>query len=215
MTQLAHGPETAAPRTNESRRRVAGRVTALAGLLGALSAVVIIAWPDQVSDDRYSYPFGATSYAVSQSWFAVQHVGLAVGLMALYRLARRSTGRTARAGVLITLFGMVGLTACELFAITAADDRVGSAAANAVDNTYGGPMILMGVGLVLAGVGIGRAELLPGPARWLVLAMGVYVFVVLFPAVFGPLVVGRLAIGVWMLMFSALGLALLRESGPS
>jgi hypothetical protein len=43
-----------------------------------------------------------------------------------------------------------------------------------------------------------------------VLVMGGYVFVVMFPAVFGPLVAGRLAIGVWMLMFAVLGMALVR-----
>ena len=40
--------------------------------------------------------------------------------------------------------------------------------------------------------------------------MGGYVFVVMFPAVFGPLVAGRLAIGVWVLMFAALGASLVR-----
>ena len=46
--------------------------------------------------------------------------------------------------------------------------------------------------------------------RWLPLIMGGYVFVVMFPAVFGPLVAGRIAIGVWMLMFAALGASLVR-----
>jgi hypothetical protein len=36
------------------------------------------------------------------------------------------------------------------------------------------------------------------------------VFVVMFPAVFGPMVAGRIAIGVWMLMFAALGASLVR-----
>jgi hypothetical protein len=49
-----------------------------------------------------------------------------------------------------------------------------------------------------------------GAGRWLLLAMGGYVFVVMFPAVFGPLVAGRIAIGVWMLMFAALGASLVR-----
>jgi len=33
----------------------------------------------------------------------------------------------------------------------------------------------------------------------------------MFPAVFGPMVLGRIAIGVWLLMFAALGVALMRE----
>jgi uncharacterized membrane protein len=90
-----------------------GRITVVGGLLGAVSAVVIIAWPDQVSVQHFSYPFDATSYTVAQSWFAV-------------------------------------------------------------------------------------------------LALGVYLFVVMFPAVFGPLLVGRMAIGLWMLMFAVLGSSLIR-----
>jgi hypothetical protein len=69
-------------------------------------------------------------------------------------------------------------------------------------------MVAIGLGLVVAGIGLARRPVLPGAGRWLVLAMGGYVFVVMFPAVFGPMVAGRLAIGVWMLMFAVLGMAL-------
>ena len=51
-----------------------------------------------------------------------------------------------------------------------------------------------------------------GPARWLLLALGVYVFVVMFPAVFGPMVAGRIAIGVWLLGYAALGLVMRRAA---
>ena len=37
-----------------SRLRTLGLVTVVAGLIGAACAVAIIAWPPQVSDDRYS-----------------------------------------------------------------------------------------------------------------------------------------------------------------
>ena len=61
----------------EARRLHAlGVTTVVAGILGAASAIVIIAWPDQVSDQHYSYPFDATRYAAAQSWFAVQHLSL-------------------------------------------------------------------------------------------------------------------------------------------
>ena len=79
-----------------------------------------------------------------------------------------------------------------------------------VGGLYSVPMILLGVGPVVAGVGALRAGLFAGPARWLLLGLGVYVFVVMFPAVFGPMVAGRIAIGVWLLGFAALGLAIRR-----
>lgn len=65
------------------------------------------------------------------------------------------------------------------------------------------------------GIGHARRPVLPGAGRWLVLVMGGYVFVVMFPAVFGPLVAGRLAIGVWMLMFAVLGMAPVRADRDS
>ena len=69
---------------------------------------------------------------------------------------------------------------------------------------------------VVAGLGLARQPVLAGAGRWLPLIMGGYVFVVMFPAVFGPLVAGRIAIGVWMLMFAALGASLVRaDSGRS
>jgi hypothetical protein len=68
-------------------------------------------------------------------------------------------------------------------------------------------MLLIGVGLVIAGLVIARRRMLAGWARWITLATGGYVFMILFPAVFGPNVAGRLAIGVWMLAWAAVGWA--------
>ena len=68
----------------------------------------------------------------------------------------------------------------------------------------------LGVTTVVAGPGLARQPVLAGAGRWLPLIMGGYVFVVMFPEVFGLLVAGRIAIGVWMLMFAALGASLVR-----
>jgi hypothetical protein len=192
------------------RLRTLGQITLAASLIGAACAVVIIAWPPQVTEDRYSYPFDATGYAVAQSFFALHHLGMFAGLGGLALLAWPRASRATRAGLIIAILGMVALTACELFAITAADARTGTPAADAVDNAYSVPMILIGAGLVLAGVGLARRPVLAGWGRWVTLVLGVYVFVPMFPAVFGPMVLGRIAIGVWLLLFGALGVALMR-----
>ena len=192
------------------RRGTAARLTVLSGLLGALSAALIIAWPDQVTEARYSYSFDARSYTAAQLFFAVQHLALLPGLVALVSLCRESS-RSARIGAWLAALGMVGLTGCELFAITAADSASRSAAADTVNAAYGGPALVLGLGLVLAGAGLARHHVLPGQDRWVVLALGLWIFVVLMPALFSTLVVGRLAIGGWMLLFTWWGLALLRH----
>jgi uncharacterized membrane protein YidH (DUF202 family) len=193
-----------------SRLNTLGVTTVVAGILGAASAIVVIAWPDQVSDQHYSYPFDTTSYVTAQLWFAVQHLGLFAGLYGLARLAWPRSSRLTRTGLALTLVGMVVLTVCELLAISAAHALVDTSRANAVDNSYSVPMVVIGLGLVIAGLGLARRPVLAGAGRWLPLTMGVYVFVVMFPAVFGPQVAGRIAIGVWMLMFAALGVSLVR-----
>jgi len=182
----------------------------VAGIVGAASAIVILAWPDQVSDQRYSYPFSDGWYVAAQVFFAVQHLGLVAGLVGLSGLAWSSSSRATRTGLVVTTAGLVGLTVCELFAIRAASALVDTARANTVDNSYGIPMIAMGIGMVLAGTGLARRPVLTGAGRWALLGMGVYLFVVMFPAVFGPMVAGRIAIGVWMLMFAGLGLSMSR-----
>jgi uncharacterized membrane protein YidH (DUF202 family) len=193
-----------------SRLHALGVTTVVAGILGAASAIVVIAWPDQVSDQHYSYPFDATSYVTAQLWFAVQHLGLLAGLYGLARLAWPRSSRLTRTGLALTLVGMVVLTVCELFAISAAHALVDTSRANAVDNSYSVPMVVIGLGLMIAGLGLARRPVLAGAGRWLPLIMGGYVFVVMFPSVFCPQVAGRIAIGVWMLMFAALGVSLVR-----
>jgi hypothetical protein len=64
-----------------------------------------------------------------------------------------------------------------------------------------------------AGTGRARRPVLTGADRWALLGMGVYLFVVMFPAVLGPMAAGRIAIGIWMLMFAGLGLSLMRGDG--
>jgi hypothetical protein len=197
-------------RAAPGRLRTAGLVTVLAGLIGAACAAVILAWPPQVGAEWYSYPFEPAGYRIAQSFFAVHHLGVLVGLLGLARLAWPGASRATRAGLIIAAVGLVALTACELFALTAAEARTGTPAADAVDNAYGAPTLLIGAGLVLAGIGLARRPVLHGWARWVVLVLGVYVFVPLLPAIFGPLVLGRIAIGVWFLIFGALGVALMR-----
>jgi hypothetical protein len=196
----------------DARLRLYGLVGAVASLVGAASAVVLIAWEPMVAEERFSYPFDATWYAVAQTFFAIQHVAMLPLFLGLLVLERRHSSRTLRVGTWIALVGLVLLTVMELVAITAADSLLTDSTGELVGALYSVPMILLGIGPVVAGIAALRVGLFDGPARWLLLALGVYVFVVMFPAVFGPMVAGRIAIGVWLLGYAALGLALRRAA---
>ncbi len=161
-----------------------------------------------MAEERFSYPFDATWYVVAQSFFALQHIAMLPLFLGLLLLERRHPSRALRIGTWVALVGQLLLTAMELVAITAVDAQLTDSTGQLVGGLYSVPMLLLGVGPIVAGVGALRAGLFDGPARWLLLALGVYVFVVMFPAVFGPMVVGRIAIGVWLLGYAALGWAM-------
>ncbi len=167
-----------------------------------------------VQASRFSHPFDAAWYTAAQCFFAIQHFAMLPLFLGLMLLGRRHPSRALRVGARIAAAGQVALAATELVALAAADALVTDTASAVVGALYSVPMLVLGVGLVVAGIGAARARVFPGAARWLVLVLGGYVFVVLFPAVFGPSVAGRLAIGVWLLDFAGLGLVLARQARP-
>lgn len=208
MTTNSTTMSTRTPARAPAQTRTLGRIAVVASVLGAVSAVAIIAWPRQVTDTHYSYPFGSSAYALAQTWFSVQHLGLIAAMFAVTLLAWPSSTRLTRAGLVVGLVGMVDLTAWELVAVTARDALVDSDVATLVNAGYGPAVIAIGLGWVVAGVGLWRRPVLVGAGRWLPLSIGLYVFVVLLPSLMGPMTAGRIGIGVWMLLFAWLGMVL-------
>ena len=183
------------------------------GLVGAVQAVIMLLWTPEVGADRYSYPMTPGGYVVAQLTFAVQHVALLVGLVALARSAWTARSRPARVGAWASAAGMALLTIMEAVAILAASEPTGSATATLVDSLYGIPTIVLGVALVVCAVALVRDRSLGAGPRWMVLVLGVYVFVVLLPGIVtGSYTLARIAIGVWMLGFAMLGFLLARRS---
>lgn len=197
-------------KTSASLRRAAA-VCVVAGLLGAGIGVFLIAYPGQVPQDRYSYPVDTDGFTVVQIMLFVQHLGLVAGLLALRPAGVLGVGRVVRAGWIVAVVGMLLLAVTELIGISAADATYPSSRTDPLDALYATSSYLIAVGLVATGVGIVRAGHWSGWRRWVVLATGVYVFVPMTPALIGPFIVARVAIGVWMLLFAAIGWALLTE----
>ncbi|HVE99324.1 MAG TPA: hypothetical protein VNA12_09105 [Mycobacteriales bacterium] len=193
----------------------AGMIGFYTGLAGAASALVLILWPRQGDPGTVMYPFTETGFVVAQAWFAVHHIGLVLLLIGLARQAGIG-GRVSHAGAWLAVAGMVGLSFAEVFAM-----RYGgwqNDAATAMGAAYGITVNAIGLGLVAAGLGTVRASTWTGWHRWMPLTGGVAVFAIVTPGMFGGFVVGRLAIGTWMLMLAALGWGLhaearTRESG--
>lgn len=212
---------TTTPRTLSLERAdrvlLAGTLTIAAGLTGVLAGAALAVWPREVSADQFSYPLGPTSHVAFQLFFAVHHLGLLAGLVALAAVARPVASRATRSGMVLAVVGMVGLTVMEAaVAFLGVGITVDSSRGQLLGSLYGVASMMIGLGLVVAGVGLARRPVFAGSSRWLPLALGVWVFVPMTPALFAPMVWGRLAIIGWMLLFAVLGLQLRRvgRAGP-
>lgn len=202
---------------SNERRRLWGRVCLWAGVIGAVQGVILAAVPAQVDSDRWSYPFDVTGHVVAQVSFFVQHLGLVAGLAALCALPVANASRSTRWGLWAGTAGMALLAVQELVAIAPARELTTSALAELVGGLYTVPLMLIGFGLLVGGIGLARRcqPTSPPALRWLPAALGVWVFVPLMPTLFAPFVFARIAIGIWMLLFAALGWGLGRSPEPA
>jgi hypothetical protein len=202
MTTAHHVPATA-PDT-----AAAGWICVAGGVVGALQGLAVLGWPPAVGEERFSYPFTETGHAVAQVTFAVQHLALLVGVLALLRVAGPAS-RTVRGGLGTAAAGLVLLVLVELWGITLADAAVDEPRVALTGALYGVPTVLIGLGMLVAGVGIVRAGWWSGWRRWTVFAVGAFVVVVLL-LVDSTFAVGRIVLAGWMLLFAGVGLTLLR-----
>ena len=205
---------TASTITNTARTDrsspVAGWICLAGAVIGLAQGLFMLLVTPVVGADRFSYPLTPTGFTVAQLSFAVQHLMLLVGVVALARTSWTRRSRLAVIGFWIAAAGFLLLTAMEVLALTAANAATASAEADLINSLYGIPTIVCGVGLLVGGIGFAKSSGLTGWRRWLPLILGIYVFVPLLPAVFAPYVWGRIAISVWMLLFAGLGWMLIR-----
>ena len=202
--------EIAVPRSTVSLARVAGIATIVGAATGIIGALVLVLAPPIVAADVFSYPLDATGHAIAQLSFFLNHVLLALGLIAL-ALSPASRARPGRLGAWIALGAMTLLSVCELWAIVLAEATYPSPETAPIDAAYGIASIGLGIGLVLAGIGVARTRVWTGWARWIVLVLGVMVFVVVTPGLMLGFVGGRLALATWMVAWVFFGVALLRD----
>lgn len=189
----------------------AGLLCLVTGVLGAASAIALLLWPPRAAETLVSYPFTTRGFLIAQAWFFAHHLGLLPALVVLARSPAITGGRVARAGAWLSVVAMAGLSLAELLAMRYAEFNDDVANEGLMGMAYGLTVTAIGVGMVLAGVGVARTGGWPGWHRWTPLAIGVCVFVVVTPGMFSGFVGGRLAIGFWFLLFAALGWSLYKH----
>jgi hypothetical protein len=189
-----------------------GLVCLVTGIVGAALAGLLLAWPTEVDDSLLRYPFSENGFLTIQAVFAVHHLGLVVGVVALALSGAVGTRWWARGGAWLLFAGTVMLTGSELLTMRYVDWTSDAANAGLMGAAYGISCTVMGIGAILAGAGVLRAKVWSGWRAWTPMVIGVAQFVMLTPGMFGGFVVARLVIGAWMLMFAALGWSLYAES---
>lgn len=192
--------------------RIAGLLCFWAAVLGAASGVCLAFVEPAVAESQWSYPMNVAAFTAMQVWFALQHVGLLFGLLALYWTGAAGRSTPGRVGHFIAAASMLGFAATELAAISAANDTTDSARVGVLGAAYGVFSILLGAALVVEGIAVVRAGAWHGWRRWIPLALGVWVFVPMLPALALSFTGARFAIAGWMLLFAALGWALVKHS---
>ena len=202
---------TASPRT----LRIVGRLTIVSALAGTALALVIIAWPTEVPESRWSHPFDAAAYTGFQLSFFLHDVTLVPGLVLVARLAWPTSSRVTRIGLGTTVAAMVAGAVIELSAVAAAHSSSDSGAAALLGTAYGVMTLGFAIGFILAGLAFRRSPLVPGAVgRWTYLLVGVWTLFPMLPSLFLPLVWGRLTIGTFFFLFAGIGVILLRAAGP-
>lgn len=202
--------------TKTRRIEMAGLACLLAGLLGAAGGIYLALRTPLVGEDMWTYPQRAGGeFATTQTIFAVTHVGLILGLLALWWCGAVPHNRLGRIGHLVAVSGMAFLTINELVAISVAGEATDSAAAGTVGALYGVATIMIGLGMIASGIAAVRDGEWSGWQQWLPLVLGIWLFVPTMPALFLEGDVARLALTGWSLLFAVLGWVLWRHNSTA
>jgi hypothetical protein len=138
--------------------KMAGLLSLVGAMIGVISGLVTAFILPAVSFDRYSYPYTPTGFRVAQLVFMLNHMLLLIGILGLARSGAAGTSLLGRVGVWISIVGMATLTLCEVGAMTLATSPYPSPRTDFMDMAFGVASILIGVGLVLAGVAVARSR---------------------------------------------------------
>lgn len=192
--------------------RTAGTACVIGAVAGALGGVVLAVWPPQVGMDRFSYPFDVAGHLAVETVFALNHLALAAGVIAVAATGAAGRSVLARVGLGLTAAALVVLTGAEVRAMTLAAATYPSPDTDVLDAVYGTTSLAIGLGLMLFGTAVARTGRWRGWRRWIVLATGLAVPLLVVPGIMIGFLAGRVALVIWMLMFAALGRAVQIEA---
>ena len=171
--------------------------------------------PADVPVSDFSYPLSHGVFAVEQVLVALHHAALAVAVFLVWRAGLAGGTRFASLTAWFAAVTLAAFAVWELVAISGAGQPYPSEQTAWLDNGYGVLSMALGISGILQGIAVVRARVLTGWLRWLLLALGIYVFVPMTPVVMLGYTPARLALAGWSLLFALLGLVMLRAADAS
>lgn len=160
----------------------------------------------------FSYPLSHGVFAVEQVLVALHHAALAVAVFLVWRAGLAGGTRFASLTAWFAAVTLAAFAVWELVAISGAGQPYPSEQTAWLDTGYGVLSMALGVSGILQGIAVVRARVLTGWSRWLLLALGVYVFVPMTPVMMLGFTPARIALAVWSLLFALQGLVMLRAA---
>ena len=144
--------------------------------------------------------------------YAAFFVLIFVGVLGFARSGVAGPGRGARIGTVVALAGTALFFAGELLSIPVADQRLDETGAGLVTACFGVGNLLSAIGFIVAGVATVRAGQWDGWRRFVPLATGIWLVVLLGLVATPALAIG---VGLYGLCLTALGVALWTQPTPS
>jgi len=198
------------PESPSPRRPALGAVVIAVSVLGALFAGALLVVPPAVEPQVWSYPLSTAPYVAGQVFVALHHLVLAAGLFVAWRIGLAGRTRLAAIGGVSSSIAMALFAGIELLSAGAADQVGSTELVSLLGSLYGGGTAVLAITSIIFGIAILRAHAWTGLTRVTVLVSGIYLFVPMIPAQFDPLFWGRVAVGVWSLLYIGLGIGLRR-----
>lgn len=191
--------------------RSIGIAAVVAGVVGAVMGLSLALMTPEVTEDRWSYPQSPTHFTWMQIGFVVQHIPCVLALVAATVAVGRST--TGRISWYVGIAGMALLTVNEGLAVVARNQATDSPLAATIGGIYGLGTLLTAIGLMVGGMAAVRARIWGRPAAWLLFFLGAWLLVPTLPVlIMWPLEPSRIVLSLWVLLFAALGVVIMRRS---
>lgn len=190
------------------RVRAAATALVVAGLVGTIAYLVEAFAPPSAATEQYNYPVGPEVFVAVQVLYGIQHLALAWGLLGLIWSGAVPPSSLGTPSAYAASGAVALLAVVQFVAIGAAGETRAEFFVDMLDESFGFIAAAVGLTLVLTGIAVAYAGRWRGGWRYLPLALGIYVFIPLIPALTAPMGVARVILAGWMTLFALMGIAL-------